>query len=291
MTGYWDGAVYRNIRGIAKDKPVFSFVKEQMQEKESTQNRKKKKSLIIAIPITFICICVIAFVLFGFFSEYFVIKNITVSGLLEDSYEQIITDSGIKSNSKIFTINTKKAEQNILRANTNIATVSVKKNFPADISITVTYETPQYFVKVTGEYYTLSESLRVLERTSSRRSCEEMGLVYIEVPNVKRCVTGERLEFFGDDGDYVKEFLSVLSESSFGSEIDRVYIKGKFDISLVKIDKYRIELGDYKDESLKLKMAEKVLDAGNYREASGVVLDVSDVSEVSVQVDKSLKIE
>lgn len=262
-----------------------------MEEKEVSKSKKRKRSLIIAIPITFILICVIAFILFGFFSEYFVIKNITVSGLLEDSYEQIISDSGIKTDSKIYTVNTKKAEKSILDSHSNIATVSVKKIFPADISITVTYETPKYFIKVAGEYFTLSESLRVLGRTSSRRNCEEAGLVYIEVPNVKRCVTGESLKFFGDERDYVKEFLSAFSESSFSSDIDRIYIKGKFDISLVKIDKYRIELGDYKDESLKLKMAEKVLDAGNYRDMSGVVLDVSDVSEVSVQVDKSLKIE
>ena len=52
-----------------------------------------------------------------------------------------------------------------------------------------------------------------------------------------------------------------------------------------------IELGDFKDQSLKLLMAEKIMETGAYRGQSGVVIDVSDATESSAMISKTLKIE
>jgi hypothetical protein len=50
-------------------------------------------------------------------------------------------------------------------------------------------------------------------------------------------------------------------------------------------------MGDYKDQRLKLLMAEKMMESGGYRGMTGVIFDVSDASESSVMVSKTLKIE
>lgn len=287
MTDDRYGARGKNIRSGARDKSYYFHPEMGMMKKE----RAGKSSAVITVLLLLLAALVIGGVLVGFFSSYFDLKDISVSGLSKHSEEDVILTSGIEIGEKLYAVSGSKAEQNILAEYPEIARVNVKKVLPAQIVIELEYETPRYFVCITGEYFTLSESLRVLERTSDRKSLEAMGLIYVEMPNIKRAVTGERIEFFGDDEKYIGEILESLDASSFADEINRVYIGGKFDVALVKAGEYRIEMGDFKDQKLKLLMAEKVMEDGSYRGQSGVVLNVSDVSESSVMVSKTLKIE
>ncbi|MBE6539032.1 MAG: FtsQ-type POTRA domain-containing protein [Ruminococcaceae bacterium] len=259
--------------------------------RDSRKNAHGRASYLGVIAGLLLTAAVVGSLLFGFFSSYFDVSSIGVTGLSGHSAKEIIAASGIEQGKKLYSVDAKGAEKKILALYPEIASVDVKKVLPSEISIVLTYETPKYFVEVTGEYFTLSESLRVLEKRTSRKSCEAGGLIYLEVPGIKRSVTGEKLQFFGEENEYVGNFLSILSDSPLADDVDRIYIGGKFDVSLVKKGKYRIELGDLNDEMLKLKMAEKVLDAGGYRDLEGVVLNVSDVSESSVSVQKTLKIE
>ncbi|MBQ8208950.1 MAG: FtsQ-type POTRA domain-containing protein [Clostridia bacterium] len=289
MTESRYGAARRNIRSGARDKPYY--YRPWMEAQTAKRQRSGKNTLIISILILILAAALIGAVLIGFFSSYFDLKSINVKGLSKHSEEEIILTSGIETGTKLYSIDSDEAERKILAAYPEIADVTVKKVLPADIVIELTYETPEYFVGITGEYFTLSDSLRVIERTSDRKSLESLGLVYVEMPNIKRAVTGERIEFFGGDEVYIEEILKNLSESSFAEEVNRVYIGGKFDIAFVKVGEYRIEMGDFKDQRLKLLMAEKVMESGGYRGVSGVVLDVSDVSESSAMIHKTLKIE
>ena len=255
------------------------------------ERQSRKRTVLLVTAVLLLTAAIIGFVLFGFFTSYFDLKSIEVKGLSGNSREEIIELSGIAMGEKLYSIDAKAAEQNILEAYPIIADVTVKKKLPDSVCIALTYDTPKYFIKVTGEYYTISEKLRVLERGGDRKALEGADLVYVEMPNIRRAVTGERLEFFRGDEEYIEPFLSAFEKSTFAGDVDRIYIENKFDISLVKVGKYRIEMGDFKDQLLKMKMAEKVLDAGGYRELEGVVLNVSDVSESSAFVNKTLKIE
>ena len=250
----------------------------------------RRKTIFAALLLIFLAF-LIAAVFVSFFTSYFDLKDININGLMKHSEEMIIETSGIEMGKKLYGIKTDEAEKRILKEYPEICEVNIRKVLPAEIVIDLTYETPEYYISVTGEYFTLSESLRVIERCSEKKSLEAMGLVYLELPDVKRVVTGEELEFFGDDKGYIGDILSNLSSSDFAGEINRVYIGGKFDITLAKSGEFKIELGDFKDQNLKLLMAEKIMEAGSYRGQSGVVIDVSDVAESSAMISKTLKID
>lgn len=294
MTGYNNGSGTAIPDASHRDRPYYYRPSNSPPLRSRRSGRRSKRtsaSYLGIVASLLLAAAIIGSLLFGFFSSYFDVSGVSVTGLFSHSEEDIIAASGIEQGKKLYTVDAKGAEENILALYPEIASAKVKKILPGEISIVLTYESPKYFTEVTGQYFTLSESLRVIEKRTSRKSCEADGLIYLEVPGIKRSVTGEKLQFFGDEAEYVEEFLAVLSESELGCDIDRIYIAGKFDISLVKTGKYRIELGDLKDEMLKLKMAEKVLDVGGYRDLEGVVLNVSDVSESSVSIQKTLKIE
>ena len=259
------------------------------EEEEKTDMRKGNKVLPTASLLIVLAVLV-GMVLFGFFSSYFNVKSISVTGLMGHTEDEIKAVLGIKESSKIFTVSAEKIRSNILAEFPAIDDVTVTKKLPSTVGIHLTYATPKYFISVTGEYFTLSESLKVLERKKSRGECEGMGLTYLELEGVKRAVTGSELELFRD-GDFVKEILMAYEKSYFAGDADKLIIKSKFDISIVKTSKYLIKLGDFKDKELKLKMAEKVLMQDDYRDAEGVILDVSNVSETTVQISKTQKIE
>lgn len=259
-------------------------------ENERKRSRIKRTSLV-PIIVFIAAFIVIGMILIGFFSSFFDVKVIKVAGDGKYTEDELVNASGLKTGVKLYSSDTGEAREKILASLTYLKDVKIRKILPSSIEIEPIYEVPKYYIEVTGEYFTLSDGLRVLERLESAKKCEESGLVFASLPNVKRAVTGEKLAFFSEKDDYISEFLTTFSASSFYDDANRVYIKNKFNISVVKKEVYRIELGSFRDSGIKLVMAEKVLNEGGYRGMTGVILDVSDVSETAVSVDKSVKIQ
>lgn len=272
----------------ARGRPSYYW---QPAEKNERPRLHINRTSLIPILIIAAAIIVIGLLLVGFFSSYFNVKEISVSGEGKYTEEELINASGLELGVKLYRTDTGAAKEKLLATLTDLRDVKVRKVIPAEIVIEPIYEVPKYYIEVTGEYFTLSEGLRVLERLGSAKQCENAGLIYVSLPDVKRAVTGEKLCFFSENDGYISDFLTAFSDTSFYGEANRVYVKSKFDISIVKKDVYRIELGNCRDSEIKLKMAEKVLDEGGYRGTEGVILDVSNVAETAVSVDKSAKIQ
>ncbi|MEE0967945.1 MAG: FtsQ-type POTRA domain-containing protein [Clostridia bacterium] len=282
----------RQRASASRDKPYYYRPENSPSKNGKDRIRSpKRNTAFVWILVMLMAALLIGFILIGFFTSYFDIKNITVEGLQKHTAEDIVELSGIKKGEKLYKVNSSYAEKSILSACSEIMNVKVKKQLPGTVKIILTYDTPKYFTKVTGEYYTLSDSLRVLSRGENKKELEGSGLVYIQMPNIKRAVAGETLQFFGKDKSYITAVIDAFEKSSFRDEVSRIYIENKFDICIVNVGFYRIELGDSKDLELKLKMAEKVLDTGGYREKNGVSVNVTNVYESSVRVDPNLKIE
>lgn len=246
---------------------------------------------VFAVLGALIAAGIIAFILLWFFSSYFNVRSISLSESGKYSAEEVISASGLTTGVKLYSVDADTAEKRILESFPEMKSVKVRKELPCDLVIDIAYELPRYYITVTGENYTLSETLRVLDRNVSETECRVLSLTKLTLPTIKRAVTGEKLELFDDDGGHLESFLEVFSDSYFSDKIDRIDILSRFDITLTKIGGYRISVGDTYDMSLKLKMAEKVLEEGSYDGTDGVMIDVSDPSEAGVRQVKTLKIE
>ena len=113
----------------------------------------------------------------------------------------------------------------------------------------------------------------------------------LELPEIRRAVTGEVLSF-ADEGtvEYVGRMLSAVSESDLYGMIDKLSIKNKFESFALKTDCFKITFGEVEDEKLKIKMALRVMEDGGYYTQTGVFVDATDASEVTVAVRKNEKI-
>ncbi len=251
----------------------------------------RKGFWLVLILIVFL-ILLIGFILVSFMTSLFNVSSIELSEEGKYSLEEIISVSGIKMSEKIYKIDTGEAKENILSEFPDIVDVKIKKKLPSEILITITYDTPVYYVKVTDEYYTLSSSLYVLERYGKYKDIKTKDLIELVLPPLWRVVVGEDLRYMEDEASvYVDEVIDSFIKSDFAEEADRLVIRNKFDVSIVKKGNYRIILGNIKEMPLKLKMASKVLREGNYLGQDGVTVDASNAAECAVRVDKTEKIE
>lgn len=207
------------------------------------------------------------------------------------SPQELAEAAGIELGDKIWSVDVKAAERNILANYTEIGSVKVKRELPDRIVFEPVYASAKYYIALYGEYYTLSDGLRVLERVESRSYCTGLRLVLLELPEIRRAVTGEVLSF-ADEGsaEYVGQMLSAVSGSDLYGMIDKLSVKSKFESSALKTDCFKITFGEVKDENLKIKMALRVMEEGGYHNQTGVFVDASDASEVTVAVRKNEKI-
>lgn len=207
------------------------------------------------------------------------------------SPQELAEAAGIKLGEKIWSVDTKKAERNILETYTEIGSVKIKRELPDRVIFEPVYATAKYYIALYGEYYTLSDGLRVLERVESRSYCTGLRLVCLELPEIRRAVTGEVLTFAAENSsEYIGRMLSAVSGSELYSMIDKLSIKSKFECYAIKTDCFKITFGEVKDEDLKIKMALRVMEDGGYYTQTGVFVDATDASEVVVAVRKNEKI-
>ncbi len=199
---------------------------------------------------------------------------------------------GLELGVKIYSADIEEAERRILDTYPEIGSVKITRELPDRIAIAPVYATAKYFVSIYGEYYTLSDELRVLERVEDRGYCTALRLVELEPPEIKRAVTGEILTFADStSAEYVERMLTAVSGSELYGLIDRLGVKSKFDCYALKRDSFKISFGECKDEAIKILMALKVMNEEGYFSQTGVFVDVSDASEAVVAVRKNEKIE
>lgn len=208
------------------------------------------------------------------------------------SPDELAEAAGIKMGEKIYSVDLDRAERNILEAFTEIGSVTVRRDLPDRIIFEPVYASAKYFIALYGEYYTLSDGLRVLERVGSRSYCTELRLVQLELPEIRRAVTGEVLTFAQESApEYIGRMLSAVSESDLYGMIDKLCIESKFESYAIKTGCFKISFGECKDEELKIKMAMRVMEEGGYYTQTGVFVDATDASEAVVAVRKNEKIE
>ena len=207
------------------------------------------------------------------------------------SPQELAEAAGIELGKKIWSVDVKEAERKILETYTEIGSVKVRRELPDRIVFEPVYASAKYYISLYGEYYTLSDGLRVLERVESKSYCTGLRLVLLELPEIRRAVTGEVLSF-ADEGavEYVGRMLSAVSGSDLYGMIDKLSIKSKFESFALKTDCFKVTFGEVKDENLKMKMALRVMEDGGYHTQTGVFVDATDATEVTVAVRKNEKI-
>lgn len=223
--------------------------------------------------------------LFGVFDAMFRLETVTVEGTPETA--AVLDAAALTQGDRLYTINRNEVRAAVLRANPYLADVRLERHLPDTVTLVCTPREGAYYMEINGDWVILTQELVVLECGCTPADCEERGLVQLILPEVRRAVTGEYMEFAGDfDPGYLTEILAEHRTSPLYGRTDLVRIDSRFDVRMILDSCYAVTMGDCTDTALKLTLVEKILSDGTFNGKTGAFVDISNPAEGSAILDK-----
>lgn len=195
-------------------------------------------------------------------------KNITVSGNVRYSAEEVIAGSGLETGANLLHINSKGAAEKVVSALAYVDSASVKKSFPASIEVTVTEAEKRFAVRQGAVTAAVSYGGKIIEQGS-----------FGDLPVVVG-MDAESIEI----GTWIKSTVEAKNDipDAILSAVERVSLEGVSEIDItdrfsikMQLDNGRIilEIGTVSDLVSKLMVAKNLIE--NYvGEAESVTIIV-----------------
>ncbi len=247
----------------------------------------KKRHKIIFRRINYILISIVLCFVFIIvcMALFLKIEDIKVVGNERYSEEQIVYSSGIEVGQNLYAINKKSAKGLIMSDYPYINEVVIRRTLPSTLTFRITEEIPIYYTEICGEYFVLSSTLRVLEKTDADPNLNrEDKLVLLLLSDVKSAIVGQEIEFTKQLAfDYIGTFIKNVTEHEIASELTEIDISSKYNIYVTYQDRFRIYLGDNSETEMKLTFAKLMINEFK-PEQSGTV-DAHDITVGSVILD------
>lgn len=225
----------------------------------------------------FVVICVVLF---------FKVQIIEVTGTQIYGYDndKIRQTSGIEVEQNLYTIGSGQVKDAIINAYPYIKDVKVKRYLPDTIEIELVEDTPRYYMVIGGEYFIMSEDLRVLEKVDDSERIDRINISYnlikLEMPVVTYAVVGKEIMFRRESNfEYVKNLLDLIQMTDIYDDISEFNIVNKFNIYFI-YNNYKIIIGNNDNISSKIILAKEIFDRITDEFA---IIDVADITKGSVR--------
>ena len=232
----------------------------------------------------------VALMFFGY-KFIFVVRNVTVKGDGMYSAEAILEASGIGEGINLYSFRASTVEKNVTLRCPYISSVTVDRQIPNKMTITVKEDKPVYYAVIFGEYKLLSEKLRVLGEVGSKEELPE-GLVKLKLPAVSYSVAGRVIKFADAKRERsVRDVLAAASESGISEKLTMIDLRDQFDVSIVCDGKQKLMVGGEKDLEYKLKIAEKILENEMFASDTKYKIDFTVDGKTGVVPDENIEVE
>lgn len=237
-------------------------------------------ALILAAFVAVVCIAV-----------FFGLKKVEIKGNSKYTEEQILKACDLSSADNLLTIDLDAVEERIFKACPYISKISFKIALPSTLIVTITEDAPSYCTEIYGDYFLLSEDLRVISKHDLYEDIEvlDIPVIYLKVPQVKRAVAGERIIFDKTSSyNHTIEFLSALKEQPIYDTLNCIDATDRYHLILYANEKrHRIDIGTRDNLDTKLKFVKKVIEEA-YNEFSIISFNVEKVNAIVVLERDSL---
>ncbi len=212
------------------------------------------------------------------------ISDFDVEGtnLYED--EEIVAASGIALDEKLYSVNRKKAKENIMRQCPYVSKVDIDAVFPNTLRINVECYNPVWYVEIEGDYYSLDADFRVLEESESEQKYIDWKVTKLVIPNIKAAVVGRTLTFGETDveRDAAFAFIELIKSTAFHSRLSLVDVENRFDINIGLDGVIDVYLGGSSGMQEKLRAVEKALSSPKLENCVSAKIHAADPSAVYI---------
>ncbi len=256
---------------------------------EKLNDKKRRRHIIFVIAIMFLI--VLLTIVFGAvcLTLFFRVERVYITGCDRYSPEEIIALSGIETEMSIYEPNSSRIEDAITLNCPYIKQVKLKRHLPSEIELELIEDTPYYYMEIGGEFFVLSEELRVLERLEHDYGLQENGLRKVVTPDIRYAVVGRTLRF-GDEeqAKTVKGLLDSFRMSPVYEMLDLINLSDRYQIYVIYGGQFKIVFGKYTDMDLKLMIVNGII--AEMDEFNGLI-DVSDIKSSFAIMDNSIVLE
>ena len=251
---------------------------------ERLKAKKRYKTIFRRINYILLSIVLCFIFVIIFMALFLKIEHIEVKGNERYTKEQLIQESGISVGQNLYAINKKTAENLIVSEYPYVSDVVIRRKLPSTLNFKISEDKPKYYTEICGEYFILSDTLRVLERTTELPGTEENPITQIWFSDIKSAIVGESMTFDKElTFDYIHKFLQAISEQEAGEKLTSIDLTQKYNIYVTYQDRFRIYLGDNTETEMKLTFAELMIN--NFEPTQKGQVDAHDITVGSVILD------
>lgn len=232
--------------------------------------------IFLIIIIIFIAVC---------FAKVFVIRNVEVVGTDRYAGDELLGLIGASKGDSLYSIRGDSVAS-LPSKLSFVRSAKITRKLPQTLVITLMEDEASYYCELYGEYFLLSDNLRVLDRVYSEEDVSGRGLIRLELPRVDRAVVGEIIVFDNEsDIKYVTAYLSALAASRVYDITDAFDLRDKYDLAMICDSIYLVELSDGEELSTKLSTLAQVLSHEALQGKGKARIDLSEPSRASAIFD------
>lgn len=244
---------------------------------------RRRKAKILLIVMFFLLTAALAYPLVRLCMMQFVVGEVIVDGDVSYTQEELMAAAGIGTGDRLFEFDEKAAAAQTLERLAYLRSCSIEIKLPDTVIFRVSAGNAVIYTEVAGEYYALSATLRVLQRSQDGDTFRKSGLLYTELPRASRAVVGSFLELAGEvDTGYITDYIDTLALSELADRADRLFLDEKFNIVATVDGRYRVKFGSPSEMALKMLTAARVISSAELGENAYATVDVTDPSVAGI---------
>ncbi len=278
-----DGRIIRLKNEDEKDELTVSSDTESRRVLESYRETRARKTAIKRTAA--VCIVLAVFLILSAVAVFifFRINDVVISGSERYGEEELYSALGLSKGSNLILTSSKTLENRLRKAFPALDKITVKKQLPDKLVITVTDGVGEYFLKTGGDVYILDKSLRILE-ISEKIPDDLPELISCDIQSA---VLGEMLTFRTETHyNYLTRLLSDIRDHKAAPHINRIDMSEKFGVKLKYDDRFIISIGDAENASVKLTLAEEII--ATLAENDKGIIDATDIEKCTFRKMKEI---
>ncbi|MBO5701704.1 MAG: FtsQ-type POTRA domain-containing protein [Clostridia bacterium] len=266
---------------------MFPSTRKYKQEEEANDSERRQKAKILIACLVIALVLLLLYPLARFAMSQLVISEVMIEGNSIYTADELLIASGLGLGDRLPMFSTDDAEEKLLSGMPYVKSCSISVKLPNVLTLEVEEERAVVCTELFGEYYALSNDMKVLERADALESFG--NLLYIELPFAKRAVVGEKLVFEeGENGNYIRNFLELLSKSELDGRVGKVYFDKKFDIVASVDGKFRVLFGSPSEMDMKIAATAKMIEENADRCGESSIIDVRVVDIAGIVLDAGI---
>lgn len=249
------------------------------------ERKSLDKDKIIFAVITALMCALALFTLFVYVCSFLPVKRFELAGVTQYDKAEIIEKSGVSAGDRLYSIDTDEVEKRLLESCFYLDEVYVERKFPNRLVIRAVEKIPEWYVEVSGNYYSLDSELMVIEETVTSDKFAAQGIPQLVLPNVRSLILGSLPEFGEDETELKKvlELIYQMQRTNLKPRITLLDAQSRFGISVVVDGKYNVYLGDTSDVKEKLAAVQEILKSDRLKGTVGAEIDASVPETIGVK--------